>query len=100
MYGTILQIGVEQGLSQVNFFPMLAKRLTHLGATLRSQTPETKANVMKALQDKVFPLMADGTLKPLLYQAFPMSKARDAHELLDSGGHPEKLLAWFSKYMP
>lgn len=91
MYGTIVQIGVQQGVSQVNFFSMLDKRLTHLGATLRSQSPEAKANVMKALQDKVFPLMADNTLKPLLYQAFPMSQAKDAHDLLDKGKHVGKL---------
>lgn len=91
MYGTIVQIGVQQGVSQVNFFPMLAKRLTHLGATLRSQSPEAKANVMKALQDKVFPLMANGTIKPLLYQTFPMNQANVAHDLLDKGKHVGKL---------
>ncbi len=92
MNGTILQVGVMQGLAeQVNFFPLLAKRLTHLGATLRSQTPEAKAEVMAALQAQVWPLIAQGQLKPLLYKSFELSEARQAHELLDQGQHVGKL---------
>ncbi|PKF33503.1 NAD(P)H-quinone oxidoreductase [Acinetobacter proteolyticus] len=92
MNGTILQIGVLKGLAQnLNIFPMLAKRLTHTGATLRSQSPEAKAQVMAALQDKVWPLIAKGQLKPLLYQAFDLEDAQQAHTLLQQGEHVGKL---------
>ncbi|WP_332604887.1 NAD(P)H-quinone oxidoreductase [Acinetobacter sp. ESBL14] len=92
MNGTILQIGVLKGLAQnLNIFPMLAKRLTHTGATLRSQTPEAKAQVMTALQDKVWPLIAKGQLKPLLYRAFDLEDAQQAHTLLQQGEHVGKL---------
>ncbi|KRI52871.1 NAD(P)H-quinone oxidoreductase [Acinetobacter pittii] len=92
MNGTILQIGVLKGLAdKVNIFPMLAKRLTHTGATLRSQSAEAKAEVMAALQEKVWPLISKGQLKPLLYKTFDLEEARQAHEFLDKGQHVGKL---------
>ncbi len=92
MNGTILQIGVLKGLAdKVNIFPMLAKRLTHTGATLRSQSAEAKAEVMTALQEKVWPLISKGQLKPLLYKTFDLEEARQAHEFLDQGQHVGKL---------
>lgn len=85
MNGTILQIGVLKGLAdKVNIFPMLAKRLTHTGATLRSQTAEAKAEVMAALQEKVWPLISKGQIKPLLYKTFDLEEARQAHEFLEA----------------
>ncbi|MFA9173550.1 NAD(P)H-quinone oxidoreductase [Acinetobacter baumannii] len=92
MNGTILQIGVLKGLAdKVNIFPMLANRLTHTGATLRSQTAEAKAEVMAALQEKVWPLISKGQIKPLLYKTFDLEEARQAHEFLDQGQHVGKL---------
>lgn len=92
MNGTILQIGVLKGLAdKVNIFPMLAKRLTHTGATLRSQSAEAKAEVMAALQEKVWPLISKGQLKPLLDKTFDLEEARQAHEFLDQGEHVGKL---------
>lgn len=92
MNGTILQIGVLKGLAdKVNIFPMLAKRLTHTGATLRSQTAEAKAEVMAALQEKVWPLISKGQIKPLLYKTFDLEEARQAHEFLDQVQHVGKL---------
>ncbi|WP_407537163.1 NAD(P)H-quinone oxidoreductase [Acinetobacter baumannii] len=92
MNGTILQIGVLKGLAdKVNIFPMLAKRLTHTGATLRSQSAEAKAEVMAALQEKVWPLISKGQIKPLLYKTFDLEEARQAHEFLDQGQHVGKL---------
>lgn len=92
MNGTILQIGVLKGLAdKVNIFPMLAKRLTHTGATLRSQSAVAKAEVMAALQEKVWPLISKGQIKPLLYKTFDLEEARQAHEFLDQGQHVGKL---------
>ncbi len=98
MNGTILQIGVLKGLAdKVNIFPMLAKRLTHTGATLRSQSAEAKAEVMAALQEKVWPLISKGQLKPLLYKTFDLEEARQAHEFLDQGQHVGKLVLIIKK---
>lgn len=98
MNGTILQIGVLKGLAQnVNIFPMLAKRLTHTGATLRSQSATAKAEVMAALQEKVWPLISKGELKPLLYKSFNFEEAQQAHEFLTQGQHVGKLALIFKQ---
>ena len=92
MHGTILQVGLLQGRAEsVNFFPMLAKRLTHLGATLRSQSIEEKAQIMAELQEKVWPLIAKGQFKPQLYQAFDLADTQAAHELLTQSKHIGKV---------
>lgn len=93
MNGTILQIGVLKGHAEkVNIFPMLAKRLTHTGATLRSQSSEAKAQVMAALQEQVWPLISKGQLKPLLFKSFDLEDAHLAHEFLTHGEHVGKLV--------
>lgn len=93
MNGTIVQIGVAQGkVKALDLFPMLAKRLTHLGATLRSQTVAEKAEIIRQLQEKVWPLFAAGSLKPQLFKHYPLTEARQAHEQLAEGGHIGKLV--------
>lgn len=93
MLGTIVQVGVMQGEAErVNLGPMLAKRLTHLGITLRSQTTEAKAQILNELQEKVWPLVAKGELKPLIFQTFSLQDAGAAHERMDKGKHVGKFV--------
>lgn len=93
MHGTIVQIGVAQGkVKELDLFPILAKRLTHLGATLRSQTVAEKAEIIRQLQEKVWPLFSAGRIKPLLFKHYDLSDARQAHEQLAKGGHVGKLV--------
>ena len=91
--GRIVQIGVIKGVAkEVDLFPMLTKRLTHMGSTLRSRTPEEKAEIIRELEAQVWPLMATGAVKPLIYQTFALEQARAAHELMDSGTHIGKIV--------
>lgn len=91
--GTIVQIGVAQGkVKELDLFPMLAKRLTHLGATLRSQTVEQKAEIIDQLQQSVWPLFATGKVKPQLFKSYALADAHLAHEQLAQGGHIGKLV--------
>ena len=93
MHGTIVQIGLMQGVvHELNLFPMLAKRLTHLGTTLRSQSPEEKATIIKGLQTHVWPWIAEGKVKPLISKVFPLAQAKDAHEYLETGLHFGKIV--------
>lgn len=93
MYGTILQVGVMHGkVENLNLFPMLAKRLTHLGITLRSQTVEEKAVLVKELQENVWPLVEAGQIKPELHRTFKLSEVKEAHRAFDEGGHFGKLV--------
>jgi NADPH2:quinone reductase len=94
MNGRIIQIGVVAGLvaKEVDISLMLIKRLTHTGSTLRSRTPTEKAQLIRSLEEQVWPLLATGTIKPLIYQTFPLAQARQAHELMDSGKHHGKIV--------
>lgn len=93
MNGTIVQIGVAQGkVKELDLFPMLAKRLTHLGATLRSQTVEEKSEILRQLQERVWPLFAAEKIKPQLFKTYALQDAHLAHEQLAQGGHIGKLV--------
>lgn len=91
--GTIVQIGVAHGKVQnLDLFPMLAKRLTHLGATLRSQTVQEKAEIIRQLKQSVWPLFAAGKIKPQLFKSYALMQAHLAHAQLAEGGHIGKLV--------
>lgn len=93
MNGRIVQISVLKGpAKELDLWPMLTKRLTHIGSTLRSRSYEDKAALIAELQQRVWPLFASGAVKPQVYQRFALQDARAAHELLDSGVHVGKLV--------
>lgn len=93
MNGRIVQIGLMKGPAQnVDLFPMLTKRLTHLGSTLRSRSHEEKAAIMAELQAQVWPLIESGRIKPRVCATFSLRQVGDAHRLLDSGGHIGKVV--------
>ncbi|WP_429220704.1 NAD(P)H-quinone oxidoreductase [Aeromonas veronii] len=91
--GRIVQIGIIAGAApNLDLFPMLQKRLTHIGSTLRSRTPQEKAELIAQLQTHVWPFIEHGEIKPQVYQTFPLHEAAAAHHLLDSGRHIGKLV--------
>lgn len=93
MYGRIVQIGTLGGrVKDLDLFPLLAKRLTHNGSTLRSRTVEEKAELLADLQDKVWPLLATRQVQPRIYATFPLEDAVAAHQLLDSSRHVGKVM--------
>lgn len=93
MNGRIVQIGVIGGVAkEVNLFPMLSKRLTHLGSTLRSRTPEEKAELIDALSKNVLPLIETGSVKPQVFKTFPLTQASEAHRMLDASAHIGKVV--------
>ena len=93
MNGTIVQIGVAHGkVTGLDLFPLLSKRLTHLGATLRSQTVAQKAEIIAQLQQYVWPLFAEGQVKLQLFKSYALADACLAHEQLAKGGHIGKLV--------
>ena len=93
MHGRIIQIGIVAGAArQLDLFPLLQKRLTHTGSTLRSRTPQEKAALIAQLKQHVWPLLESGQVKPQIYQTFPLHEAAAAHQLLDSGRHFGKIV--------
>jgi putative PIG3 family NAD(P)H quinone oxidoreductase len=78
--------------AEVNFLPMMIKRITITGSTLRPRPVDFKAAIARSLEDKVWPLIASGQVRPVMHKTFPLAQAADAHELMESGAHIGKIV--------
>jgi NADPH2:quinone reductase len=97
MNGRIVQIGVQNGPARnLNLMPMLSKRLTHTGSTLRSRSVAEKAQIARELERQVWPLLEEGKIKPRIFRTFPLEQAADAHALMESGVHVGKIVLTIS----
>ena len=76
---------------------IMLKRLTVTGSTLRARTPAQKALVVTEVWQKVWPLLADGTVKPIVHAVFPLNGAADAHRMMESSAHTGKLMLDLSR---
>ncbi len=91
--GRIVQIAFLNGaLAEVNFTPLMLKRLTLTGSTLRIRTPQEKAAIAQALENNVWPLITAGRVKPVVHAEFALEDAAAAHELMESSGHIGKIV--------
>jgi len=91
--GRLLQIALMQGYkAEVDFRPLLMKRVTLTGSTLRPRSVKEKAKIAQALRKEVWPFMDSGTIRPIIHQTFPLEKAADAHRLMESSNHIGKIL--------
>jgi NADPH:quinone reductase len=91
--GRIVQIAF-QGSSRANvdFLRIMLKRLTHTGSTLRARAVADKAAIAKALEANVWPLIAAGKVKPMIYRTFPLREAAAAHALMETSTHIGKIV--------
>jgi NADPH2:quinone reductase len=91
--GRLVNIAFQKGSSaELNLMPVMLKRLTLTGSTLRPQSDEAKARMAAALRDKVWPLLAAGTIRPVVHAGFPLAAAADAHRLMESNTHIGKIV--------
>jgi NADPH2:quinone reductase len=70
----------------------MAKRLVHEGSTLRPRTVIEKAEIAKGIDEKVWPLVAAGKIKPVIDSTFPLAKAAEAHARMESSAHIGKIV--------
>ncbi len=92
--GRLVQIGFLQSATVENFDlrPIMLRRLTLTGSTLRARSVQQKAEVAAALREKIWPLLDNGLVKPLIHATFPLEQARQAHEMMESSSHLGKIL--------
>ena len=84
--GRLLQIGLIGGAkSQINLMPILHRRLTLTGSTLRARTVEEKGALARDVEANVWPLLTAGTVRPIVAETFPLEGAADAHRALEAG---------------
>jgi len=91
--GRIVQLAFAQGSKvEVNLMPVMLKRLTITGSTLRSRAPEQKTAIAAELAKKVWPLFDAGKLKPVVGTTLALADAAKAHALMESAGHTGKIV--------
>lgn len=95
--GRIVQIATLNGPSEANFAKLMVKRLVHTGSTLRARDIHFKAEIARALEEKVWPLIAAGTVRPVMDQTFPLAEAAEAHRRMEGGAHIGKIVLLVSQ---
>lgn len=94
--GRLVVIGMQGGVkAELNLGKLLAKRAGVIATALRSRPvdgPGGKAEIVRGVLDTVWPMIADGRVKPVIGAEFPIEQAQQAHELLASGKVSGKIL--------
>lgn len=92
--GRLVIIAVQHGpkVERFNVLPVMLKRLTVTGSTLRPRTVEQKAAIARSLREKVWPLIEAGTVRPIVHSRFPLADAAGAHRLMESSEHVGKIM--------
>jgi NADPH2:quinone reductase len=92
--GRLVMIAFLDGhvVDSVDLRPIMVKRLTVTGSTMRPRTTAEKAAIAAALEATVWPLLAAGTCAPRIFRTFPLAQAAEAHRLMESSAHIGKIM--------
>jgi len=90
---SLVQIAVQKGYqAEINLLPIMLKRLKITGSTLRDRDVVFKRKIAKQLQKKVWQLLAEGELTPVIDTVFSLENVVQAHELMESSLHKGKII--------
>lgn len=91
--GRIVQIAFQGAAkATVNYMRLMLKRLHHTGSTLRSRSNADKTAIARAIEAKVWPLVAAGKVRPVIDKTFPLAEAAAAHARMESSQHIGKIV--------
>lgn len=91
--GRLVQIAQLGGYrSTISTIPILQRRLTITGSTLRPRTVAEKGRIASAVRAEVWPLVESGAVRVLVHQTFPLADAAEAHRVMESSVHVGKLM--------
>jgi NADPH2:quinone reductase len=89
----LVQIAVQNDpKAEINLLSVMLKRLTITGSTLRARDDVFKKAIADQLHEKVWPLLASGKIKPIIYSTFALNDAAKAHQLMESSQHIGKII--------
>lgn len=77
---------------EFNMLPVMLKRLTLTGSTLRPRSNAFKGAIANSLHENVWPLLEEGAVKPVIDTALPLEKAGTGHALMESSEHMGKII--------
>ena len=91
--GRLVQIAFLGGpKAELNFAQVMVKRLTITGSTLRPQSNGAKAMIARELEEKIWPMLSDGTIAPVMDSTFPLAEAAAAHAKMETSKHIGKIV--------
>jgi putative PIG3 family NAD(P)H quinone oxidoreductase len=91
--GRLVVIGLQGGRTgELDLAALLAKRGAVHATTLRARPPQEKAAVVASVAEHVWPLVADGAVRPVIDRIYPLEAVADAHRLVEESGHVGKVL--------
>lgn len=91
--GRVVNIAYQHGFTaEVNFLPVLLKRLTLTASTLRAQSTAQKAAMVREIHEQLFDHLASGAVRPVIDREFPLADAAKAQDYMESGAHFGKIL--------
>lgn len=91
--GRLVNIAFLKGAKvEMNFMPVMLKRLTLTGSTLRVQSLAAKAAIARELLDQVWPLLNAGRIAPVIHARFALGDAAAAHQMMEDGAHIGKIM--------
>lgn len=91
--GRLVNIAFLKGSHvKVDLMPVMLKRLTLTGSTLRPRPPAFKAAIAENLKTQVWPLFENSRIRPVVFATFPLKSANAALKLMESGEHIGKIV--------
>jgi putative PIG3 family NAD(P)H quinone oxidoreductase len=91
--GRLVVIGLQGGTkAELDLGTLLRKRAAVLATTLRSRPAAEKATIVASVREHVWPLVADGVVRPVVHERIPLAEAARAHTLVEASGHIGKVL--------
>jgi putative PIG3 family NAD(P)H quinone oxidoreductase len=91
--GRLVIIGLQGGAkAELNIGQLLSKRGAVIATALRSRSIEGKTAICASVVEHVWPLVADGRVRPIVHEALPLERVADAHRLIEGSSHSGKVL--------
>ncbi|MDR7085448.1 putative PIG3 family NAD(P)H quinone oxidoreductase [Aeromicrobium panaciterrae] len=91
--GRLVIIGLQGGLrGELDIGALLTKRAAVMATSLRARPTAEKAAIVSAMVAQVWPLVADGTVRPIIHATYPLEGVRAAHQVLEDSSHTGKVL--------
>jgi NADPH:quinone reductase len=92
--GRLVMIAFLQGskVPEFDFVPVMVRRLTITGSTMRPRTSTQKGAIAAELREKVWPVLDAGRCPPVIHATFPLAQVAEAHRLMESSQHIGKIM--------
>lgn len=91
--GRIISIAIQGGAEvSFNYWPVIAKRLTLSGSTLRAQSNDRKKYIASRLRECIWPKIESGEIKPVIDSVYSLEEVADAHRRMESSEHFGKIM--------